>query len=176
MKSAPLLVLLICSAAPCLCAEAGAAARASPPVSAAISAGLPRFEAVPIEAPQIKERFEGIALPPFIVKESQLLNLSERELLTKAGMEALLRERYPGASFRGQDPEHSHVPNYAALMYRDDLRLRRMAEFEQLLDSLAKAADPAETKQLKGELQKTFLRGHDWQIEGMDKSVNHWRR
>ena len=51
-----------------------------------------------------------------------------------------------------------------------------MAEFARVLDSMAVGGDLAGAKELKAELQKVFLRKHDWRTEGMDKSVNHWRR
>jgi len=177
MKSRSWVFLLVGFALPCLYAENGAAMRASPQISAAISAGLPRFDQVPVAAPHREEPFDRIALPPFVVEGIRVPKISPPELLTKAGMESLLRQRYPGASFRGQDPTmNGQVANYAALMYRDDLRLSRMAEMERLLAATSKTGDFTETKELESELQKTFMRGHDWRTEGMDKSVNHWRR
>jgi hypothetical protein len=167
----------MCFAVPCLCAENGATARLSLHLSAAISAGLPRFDQISPEATHREELSDRIALPPFVVEASRIPRISARDLLTKAGMDSLLRERYPGASFRGQDPTgNSHIPNYAALMYKDDVRLSRMAEFARVLDSMAVGGDLAGAKELKAELQKVFLRKHDWRTEGMDKSVNHWRR
>jgi len=68
------------------------------------------------------------------------------------------------------------VPNYAALMYRDDLRLKHMAEFDRVLDAIAIGGDLAGAKALKAEIQEIFVRPHDWRTEGMDKSVNSWRR
>jgi hypothetical protein len=177
VKSRPLIVLLLCSAIPGLRADGGTPVRASSQLSAAISAGLPRFDQVPVATPHRIEPLDGIALPPFVVEGTRIPKISAPELLTKAGMEALLRKNFPGASFRGQDPTmNGHVPNYAALMYRDDIRLMHMAEFQQALDSLVIGGDVAGAKKLKAELQKTFTRAHDWRTEGMDKSVNHWRR
>jgi hypothetical protein len=177
MKTARLAILLICAAIPRLHGEDGAAVRASAHVSAAISAGLPRFDQVAPEAPHRGEPFDGIALPPFKVEGIRIPKLSARALLSKTGMESLLRESYPGASYRGQEPTmNSRVPNYAALMHQDDLRLEQMADFQRVVDAMAKTGDPAGAKELEAVLQGAFLRSHDWRTEGMDKSVNHWRR
>lgn len=170
-------ILLIGLAVACAGADGGATARASPRLSAAISAGLPRFKQLPVEIPHRDEPPDLIALPPFIVSGSRIPNLPEPDLLTKAGIEALLRKHYPGASLPGQNPTmNGSVANYAALMYRDDLRLQQMAEFGRALESAVIGGDLAGAKELKAELQDIFMRREDWRTEGMDKSVNHWRR
>jgi hypothetical protein len=177
MNPARLVILLIWSGLSCLCAEVGATVRASAQLSNAIAAGLPRFNPLPVDSPRIEEPPDLISLPPFVVEASRIPNLPEPDLLTKAGMEALLRKRYPGASLPGQNPTMSgSAPNYAALMYRDDLRLKHMADFGRALDSAVIAGDLAGAKELKAELQDIFMRSEDWRTEGMDKSVNHWRR
>ena len=174
MRTASLLVGL---AVACAGADGGATARTSPRLAAAISAGLPRFKQVPVEIPHRDEPADLISLPPFIVEGSRIPNLPEPDLLTKAGMEALLRKHYPGASLRGQNPTmNGSLPNYAALMYRDDLRLQQMAEFGRALESAVVGGDLAGAKELKAELQDIFMRRNDWRTEGMDKSVNSWRR
>ena len=158
-------------------AEGGAAGRASPHLSAAISDGLPRFDQVPLAASRRAEALDGIALPPFVVEGSRLPKIPEGGFLTKEGLGEQLRKNYPGASLSGQEPTmNGATPNYAALMHQDDLRLKHMAEFQGALDSMVIAGDLAGAKELKAELQKIFLRKHDWRTEGMDKSVNHWRR
>ena len=172
-----LLVLLMCSAVPCLGAEGAVAARASPQLAAAISTGLPRFDQVAPQAPKREEAVDQIAMPPFLVQGYRIPQLSEYDFLNKDGMETYLLKLYPGASNRGQEPtQNGRVPNYAVLMYEDDLRLRRMADFEQVVGAMAKTGDSIEAKKLKAMLEGIFLRKHDFRTEGMDKSVNHWRR
>jgi hypothetical protein len=151
--------------------------RASAKLSAAISVGLPRFAQTPTDVPHHEESSDRIALPPFVVEGSRVPKIPERDLLTKAGMQSLLRKSYPGASVPGQDPTmNGHVANYAALMYRDDLRLKQMADFNRMLDMIAIGGDLQGEKEMKAEMQKIFLRRPDWRTEGMDKSVNSWRR
>jgi hypothetical protein len=138
-----------------------------------VLAGLPKYES-PAYAIQSGEEHEGVVLLPRLdVRAQSLPRFSERERHTKSGMSDLLYRRYPGASFRGQDPENSRTSNYAAVMYRDDKRLEQSSQLKYI--SKVSALDGGEDGRLEEEIELMFLRRPDWRTEGMDRSINRWR-
>ncbi len=116
-----------------------------------------------------------VQLPQVMVYAPKLV-LPETEVTGKWGLEQLLRSRYPGASFKGQDPYNSMLPNYAALMYRDDRRLAAMEEFGRLVDTLKAMGQVSGSSELLQEMQGTFFRRPTWREEAMDRSYNGNRR
>jgi hypothetical protein len=101
----------------------------SSPISAAISAGLPKYKPSEAHDKSPAKPDDAVTLPKFFVYADKVPSFSERDLYSKEGFAALLRKKYPGASVRGQDPdriEDNGVPNYAALMYAEDKRLSEL--------------------------------------------------
>jgi hypothetical protein len=151
----------------------------SSPISAAITAGLPKYNpGVVNEKPSVSS--DGVVqLPKFFVYTGKVPAFSERALYSKAGFAELLRKKYPGASVRGQDPdkiEGSAGPNYAALMYMEDKRLSQMKHFKDFADTLLRVGDVSGSKELNAEIRRTFARHPDTLIDAMDKSANNGRR
>jgi hypothetical protein len=116
-----------------------------------------------------------IRMPKFVVYAATPL-LSEPVVIGKSGLALLLRHQYPGASVKGQDPFQSKLPNYAALMYRDDERLARISEFEHLAAALKAIGKSAESSDLLKEMQRTVWRRPTWLEDAMDRSYNGNRR
>lgn len=104
------------------------------------------------------------------------MTVDPAELYTKSGLSELLSKRYPGASLPGQDPFHSATPNYAAMTFRDENRLRQMKHFGDLADALEAIGDRAGAKALRNEIDDTFIRNSDPLEDAMDRSVNGGRR
>ena len=100
----------------------------------------------------------------------------EWQLLTKAGQTAFLSKRYPGARAPGSDPLTETVPNYAAVMMRDDARHEMIQKLEDVSVLYRLSRDPDGDERLKREIQRSFIRRSDWRTEGMDKSYNNGRR
>jgi hypothetical protein len=151
----------------------------SSPISAAISAGLPKYKKSEADSKPPASSDDGLQMPKFFVYAEKVPAFSERVLYSKEGFAALLRKKYPGASVRGQDPdriEDNGVPNYAALMYAEDKRLSELKHFKDFADTLLRVGDVAGNKELNAEIRKTFMRHPDTLIDAMDKSANNGRR
>jgi hypothetical protein len=121
----------------------------------------------------IRSTDEIILLPKMVVRESNIPVFNEREIYAESGMNALLKRRFPGATFTGQPPQ---VDNYAILMYEDEKRLDALNRYQRLADLLKASGDAAESKELRNELNRTFIRSHDLKTERMDRSANGGRR
>jgi len=148
-------------------------------LSAAISAGLPKYKHSEANDKSPANPDDGLQMPKFFVYAEKVSAFSERDLYSKEGFAALLRKKYPGASVRGQDPdriEGSVEPNYAALMYMEDKRLSQMKHFKDFADTLLRVGDAAGNKELNAEIRRTFMRHPDTLIDAMDKSANNGRR
>ena len=150
----------------------------SSPISAAISAGLPKYKKSEADSKPPASSGDAVSLPKFFVYAEKVPAFSERDLYSKESFAALLRKKYPGASVRGQDPDRieDNVPNYAALMYAEDKRLSQMQHFKDFADTLLRVGDTAGNKELNAEIRKTFMRHPDTLIDAMDKSANNGRR
>ena len=133
---------------------------------------LPKYHE--IDSPEPVRVPEDVVEMADVFVDADRLGFSELGLLTRSGLQDLLRKRYPGATYRGQDPVNSKVPNYGALMLRDDVRQVQLQEIRALVSG-AENGGTAD-KSLMDDLRRTQLRRMDWQTEGMDKSLNHWRR
>jgi hypothetical protein len=167
-QEAPLLVAL--SRSP------GGIQRISHAISAAIVAGLPSFDSLKPQPEHPEVKGDGvIRMPKFVVYAATPL-LSEPVVIGKSGLALLLRHQYPGASVKGQDPYQSHIPNYAALMYRDDVRLARIKDFEHLAEALKVIGKISESNDLLKEMHGTVWRRLTPLEEAMDRSYNGNRR
>lgn len=132
-------------------------------IHAAKSTGLPDSEEV-VLLPKVEVRDKGPQLP------------TGDAVLTLAGKAALLRARYPGATFRGQDAEGRVTPNYGALMYRDDKRLAQLQELEAAAEALLRAGNREQADELDKEAKIALRRRPSPRDEAMDRSVNNDRR
>ncbi|PTY06407.1 hypothetical protein DB347_13355 [Opitutaceae bacterium EW11] len=154
--------------------------RSSPHISAAIRAGLPSFDSLPaedtkpVETPSPDVAPEIVAMPKYIVRDR--LGVDGSQMMTNEQLKTLFKRLYPGATLPGNDPRTQIVPNYAELMYRDDQRLRAMSELEAVSAAVRASGDEKQAKELNKEIERAFLRGHNWRDEGLDKSVNGYRR
>ena len=168
-------------AAPATPANAGQASAAhaiSSPISAAITAGLPKYKPSMVdEKPTVRP--DGVVqMPKFFVFTDKAQTFSERDRYSKEEFAAVLRKRYPGASVRGQDPDRIEgtVPNYGALRYAEDQRSSQMKYFKDFADTLRRMGDVSGSKELNAEIRRTFFRHPDTLIDAMDKSANNGRR
>jgi len=164
--------------APASVEPTSAAHPVSPPLSAAIIAGLPKYKTNPVDEKASVSSDGMVQLPKFFVYTDRVPAFSERDLYSRAGFAELLRRKYPGASVRGQDPDRidGNVPNYAALMYAEDKRLSQLKHFKDFADTLLRVGDVAGSKELNVEIRRTFSRHPDTLIDAMDKSANNGRR
>ena len=146
----------------------------SPTISAVIRAGLPHFDPPKRTATTPDDVY---MLPELEVSGDRIRFPSEADALTKAGREQLLRKLYPGASYKGQDPDNdAGPPNYAAQMARDDKRKADMKDLNDLADTMRALGRKSESKELTREIEDTFIRRPTPKEDAMDKSYNHWRR
>ncbi len=151
----------------------------SAPISAAITAGLPKYKPGTVDDKPTVSPEGVVQMPKFFVYTDKVPAFPERDLYSKAGFAALLRKKYPGASVRGQDPdriEGNVAPNYAALMYMEDKRLSQMKYFKDFASALRRVGDVSGSKELNAEIRRTFSRHPDTLIDAMDKSANNGRR
>jgi len=118
-------------------------------------------------------RNEIILLPKYVVRPMDTPTFTEQEILSRSGLDALLLKRYPGASVRNQPPE---LDNYARLMYADDVRLERLNRYKNLANIMQVTGDVNGSKELRQEINQTFLRRPTWREAAMDKNVNRGRR
>lgn len=151
--------------------------RTSARLSAEIRAGLPSFAAP--AAPPERPTSTALELPAVTVDVVRTVVPDATQVLTDAALSDLLLKRYPGASVKGQDPTERgqvRVPNYAALMYREDIRLSRLETIQRIEAVHQKAGTLAPGNDLKTEIHRAFLRRPDPLTEVMDRSVNPWLR
>lgn len=142
-------------------------------LSSELRAGLPSYHALerpPVIAPSAAASDSRVLVLPKLEVSGARVLPDSRALTSKQGMEMFLRKRYRGASFKGQDPYHSHMANYAALQYQDDERVRQRKSFEVISES-ATPDDP-----LREIMDDAFLRRASWLEDAMDRSYNHDRR
>ncbi|OIR04136.1 hypothetical protein GALL_138670 [mine drainage metagenome] len=147
-------------------------------VASEVRAGLPKFDphgsvetAKPIP--------EGATLMPKVkVFGERTPTFTQRQIDTRSEFSALLRKEFPGASTKWQDPYRidGHVFNYAALMYSEQKRKRDQTSLMDFADRIGKTGDHAGEKELKNEIEDTFVRRGDWTTESMDRSANDDRR
>jgi hypothetical protein len=143
-------------------------------ITTALRDKLPVFTAVEAKKPEPSPETgtDAVVLEKRVVHGTKPLAFTEHELANKAGLAALLRKRYPGAGL----PVDSRLPNYGALMLADDERLEHIAELESVAENLLLVGDLKGRKDLKKEISRAFIRGHDWRTESLDRSFNNNRR
>lgn len=147
-------------------------------IAAAVREGLPEFAPVKERPPEpaVAGDEDVVLMPKMIVRERKVPRLVPRELLTKDGLAAELRKRYPGASLPGQDPLDSTIPNYAALQLREDERRAALSEWNDIAARVGRAAGREAGGRLRSEIEGAFRRRPDALTEAMDKSANNGRR
>ena len=121
----------------------------------------------------IRTTDEIILLPKMVVRNPNVPLFNEREIYSQRGMDELLKKRFPGATVTGQPPQ---VDNYGMLMYEDEKRLDALTRYQGFADLLKASGDAAGSKELRSELNRTFIRSHDGKMERMDRSANGGRR
>lgn len=159
------------AAGPATAQDDGADARASD-IKAAIRAGLPKYQPATKRSLAAAPPADGVVrLPEMIVRERKPIDLTERTLLTPAARSALLRRRFPGASLPGQDPDHSVLPNYAALMDHEERRLHARRDFSEMSDLIQATGDVEKSQALRRAIRDAFQRGRDPLTEAMERSM-----
>ena len=142
-------------------------------IASALREKLPAFNPLAKKDEPAPEKANStVVLEKMVILGAKPLSFTERELLNKSGLAALLRKLYPGASV----PPDSHLPNYASLILADDERLTHMEELHSVAEMLKTVGDIQAGKDLENEIARAFIRGHDWQTESMDRSANNNRR
>jgi hypothetical protein len=150
----------------------------SPHLKAAISSSLPNYApptSPDANAPVAVDTANVVVLDPMIVTDERPLVAAEWDMLTNLGRADYLKKRYKGATVPG-DALTESTPNYATLMHREEVRLQRLKELDDITMDLRLAKDPAVTRKLKREIQRAQFRRSDSLTESMDKSHNNNRR
>ena len=147
----------------------------SPNISAAVIAGMPSYEPVSAPAEPPPSYSDVLSLPRLVVEGARTVIPATEQTLTPAALQDLLEKKYKNYTYKGQ-PVDSVLPNYAVLMHRDEVRLKQMQQLDALAEGLERTGNKAESKELRREMHRAFIRGRDWKTESMDKSVNHGRR
>ena len=158
--------------------DSTASRRISSHIAAEILEKLPAYSSPVVKpAEPATETNDVVVLKKLIIYGTKRHDITERELATKTGLSALLLKRYPGASFKGQDPSLlSKTHNYAALMLAEDERLEHIADLTRAVDDLMATGNTKLSKDLQKEISRAFMRRTDWTTESMDRSANNNRR
>lgn len=165
-------------------------------VSAAISAGLPKFNPQPAPAPKPVEELADlrdtdkpknkiIRLPEVLVREQRNPVLRERDVNTKEGLAAIAERRYITDADRALNRWNilgarstsggNSTTARAMAMYAEEERLKNMAELNDDA-GLVSASDKAAGAYIKREAQKTYQRSSDFGWKGAsgreDRGIN----
>lgn len=117
-----------------------------------------------------------LLMAPFVVSANTIWHFTDIEIGTDIGKGLLISKRYPGAKVPVLNPMTDRVRNYGALMLRDDERLRKLTQFEDLIGNIDAVGEHAASGSLQVEIEKAFIRPDDWSTEALDKSINNYRR
>lgn len=165
-------------------AEAPKTGRAlSNEVSAAISAGMPKFNPKPApaapkseeELPDLREtdkpKNQIVRLPQVLVREPRNPVLRERDVNTKENLASIASQRYITDADRALNRWNifgsrstaggDSTTGRAMLMYAEEERLKNMAELKDDA-GLASASDKAAGAYIKREAQNTYMRSSDF--------------
>lgn len=115
-------------------------------------------------------------MEPLVVKPHEILRFKVTEILTKGGLSALMKKRYPGATVLGPDPLTKSVRNFGALMLHDDARLENLADLDDLVKGMRTIGEYAASESLQKEVDRACTRPNDYQTEACDKNINRYRR
>ncbi|MEO7412871.1 MAG: hypothetical protein ABIZ81_05900 [Opitutaceae bacterium] len=156
-------------------------------VSAAISAGMPKFNPQP-KAPEPKPEEELpdlrdtdkpknqiIRLPQVMVREPRNPVLRERDVNTKESLAAIAERRYITDADRAlnrwnifgtrSSGSANSTTGRALAMYAEEERIRNMADLNDAA-GLASASDKAAGAYIKREAQNTYMRNSDFGWKG----------
>jgi len=150
----------------------------SPHIKAAIRASLPNYaptSSLGTPAPESADPENIVFLDTMTVTDQRPLAATDWDMLSDYGRADYLKKRYKGATVPGAALTEA-APNYAMLMHREEVRLRRLKELEDITMDSRLAKDPEGTKRLKMEIQGAQFRRNDPLTEAMDKSYNNNRR
>lgn len=150
----------------------------SPAIKAAIRASLPNYAppATPdAQAPGASDSANVVFLVPMIVTDQRPPAATDWDMLSDFGRAEYLRKRYPGATVPGTALTES-APNYASLMHREEVRLQRLKELDDIAVDSRLTRDPGRTDIIKKEIQRARFRHNDPLTDAMDKSYNNNRR
>ncbi len=150
----------------------------SPALKAVIRASLPNYAppaSLDTKAPEAADTANVVFLVPMIVTDQRLPAATDWDMLSDYGRADYLKQHYKGATVPGAELTES-APNYAMLMHREDVRLQRLKELDDITIDSRLAKDPEGTKKLKSEIQRAQFRRNDPLTEAMDKSYNNNRR
>jgi hypothetical protein len=159
-------------------------------VSAAISAGMPKYNPPP-KAPEPKPgeeladlretdkpKNQIIRLPEVMVREPRNPVLRERDVYTKEGLAAVAERRYFTDADRALNRWRlfgtrsiaggNSTTGRALAMYEEDERLKNMAALNEDA-GLVSASDKAAGAYIKREAQKTYLRKSDFGWKSGDR-------
>jgi len=145
----------------------------SPRIAAAIRSSLPDYEPPPSHSED--DMTDIVVLDLLTVIEKRPPSATEWDFLTEGGRAAYLKQHYKGAAVPG-DPLSDMVHNYGMLMHREEVRLQRLQELDDNMQTLRTAGYTGGLKELKQEILKARMRPNDWKAESMDKSYNNNRR
>jgi len=116
-----------------------------------------------------------IRLPQVVVREQKSPVFTEREDLTKQGLNDLAMKRYLGI-----DPSKMNSPlaatitrilfqSYATQQYQDAERLGNMADLNSTAAAMARGGDTAESDYIKRASDDTYARGMSDEASGLDE-------
>jgi hypothetical protein len=116
-----------------------------------------------------------IRLPQYVVREPKSPVFTEREDLTKKGLNDLAMKRYLGI-----DPSKMNSPfaatitrmlfqSYANQEYADAERLNNMADLKSDAAAMARGGDTAESDYINRASDDTFARGMEGEQSGLDE-------
>ena len=116
-------------------------------------------------------------LPKVTVRATAMPKLDANDLYTDKGLSDSFLKRFPGASMPGQPAAEGsiQIPNYAATMHRDVVRLRNLKDLTDLTETLKHMDRTEEAKRLEKEIDETFIRNLTDREKAMDRSANGGR-
>jgi hypothetical protein len=166
---------------PSVSSSAAPAATPPPPANRQISSGtaallaqsVPTYHpppAAPVEKPNLGDTDDStedneqpenhvIRLPKYIVHEQQPPIFREKDLYDKDGLRRLALLRYRGLSLFPFARLNGPI---ADEMYREDDRLKSIADFNQTADAIAAGGDTAEADYIRKETQSTYAQSVGW--------------
>ncbi len=116
-------------------------------------------------------------LPKVTVRAAAMPKLDANDLYTDKGLSDSFLKHFPGASLPGQPAAEGslQIPNYAATMHRDEVRLRNLKDLTDLTETLKRVDQTKEAKKLEKEIDETFVRNLTDRDKAMDRSANGGR-
>lgn len=128
------------------------------------------IEKIPQRAPIIdKPDGDAVKMAPMIVVAPQR-TLSAEQAVSAAGEAAEIKRKYPGASVL-----IGNLPDYGALMLREEKRLVVLKEMTSFADVLGSTGNIAASKELRTRVEEMFIRNSNALERAMERSANRGR-